>query len=98
MLTLIEFVSRLHGVRRQGGELEWTCGLLPDDATRCSFRLEGFGVRAELVQEKGLATLRLAGRDLAKVRGVGRIVTDLRGTVRRTVAIQEGPVAELCAG
>lgn len=90
MLTLIEFVSRLHGVRRQGNELEWSCGLLPDGATRCAFKLDGLGVRAELAQEKGEATLRLGGTDLARVRGVGRIVTDLRGGLKRVVAISDG--------
>ena len=90
MLVLLEFVNRLHGVRRCGQVLEWSCRP-PQDSSVSRFCLDTPVGRAELLNEAGRSVLKLDGRELGSVHGVCRVVTDLRGRVACVVATDSEP-------
>jgi hypothetical protein len=90
MLALVDFASRLYGVRRCGQALEWNCRL-PQGSSASRFRMDTPAGQAELVNEKDRSVLRLDGRELATVRGTCRVITDLVGLPASVVATHSEP-------
>ena len=90
MLVMLEYCARLHGTRRAGDHLEWSC-LLPEGSTQSRYSLETPDGSAVLEQESGEAVLRLDGREIARVAGPCRVVTDLRGQLLRVVGLAREP-------
>ena len=80
MLCLLEFTARLHGVRREGGALEWNCRL-PARATQSSYQQDA----ARLTQNCSGATLTLEEKTLASVQGACRVVTTAAGVLTHLV-------------
>ena len=98
-LVLVDFVWRLSGVRAEGDMLEWNVRA-PSDKGGAAFALPLEGKTAELRYHNGAAELRLAGRLIAEVEGVARLVTTRDGVVREAVGIgdAEGVVTVRLAG
>ncbi len=90
MLVMVDFVSRLYGVRSEAEGLEWNCRL-PDDAERSHYHLSTAQGRAELSVSSAGADLRLAGRDVLNVRGTARVLTDGKGHARSVIGTAPGP-------
>lgn len=84
MLVLLDFVARLHGVRRDGEDLSWACQA-PDGATRAEYMLPTPRGPARLTHTRAGATLELAGRRVLGVHGRARVVTDLDGRPRAII-------------
>ena len=82
MLVLVDFVARLHGIRRRMDRLEWNC-ILPAGARYSRYSLDTPRGAAVLVLEKDSAVLTLAGKEITRVTAAGQIVTDLDGKVIR---------------
>jgi hypothetical protein len=78
MLCAVDFVSRLHGVRRLPDAIEWNCRL-PDGATESRYHLDDNAIHAALELSRHQAVLKLDNRIVATHSGQGRVVTDLRG-------------------
>lgn len=78
MLVLIDFATRLHGVRRTSEGYEWGCRL-PANATRSRFELGTPIGLAELENDGKVARLVLARRELLRVDGSARVRTDFYG-------------------
>jgi hypothetical protein len=89
MLVLLDFVARLHGVRRDGDTLVWSFHL-PPGATRCRYALGTARGEAVLAQTTAGATLSLDGRTVATVVGAAGLVTDLDGRLRALVGTAAG--------
>jgi hypothetical protein len=90
-LVMADFTWRLHGVRREHHGLEWNCRL-PENSRTASFTLptpRGTAVLRHSAEESALS---LAGRELLRVRGVARIVTDASGQPLRIVGTHAAPV------
>lgn len=77
-LVLVDYIWRLHGIREEGGRIEWNCRL-PEGASRSMFSLKSRSGTLELAAEGGAFTLRIAGRNVLRVRGTGRVITDASG-------------------
>jgi len=87
-LVLAEFVWRLSGVRENGDLIEWN--VRPPAASGSEFAATMHGVKAALSYSAGSAELRLAGRLLAQVSGVVRLLTTRTGEMRAAAGIAEG--------
>jgi hypothetical protein len=86
-LVLLDFVWRLYGVRRKGGELEWNCRL-PEGASSCTSEVGA----AVLKTAAGGSELLVSGRRVLEVAGTVRVITDARGKALRLVGTQSTPV------
>lgn len=78
MCLMLDFVSRLYGVRLAEDRLEWNCRC-PEGAAWSRYGLPTPEGWAELTVDKAGASLRLNGRLLLTVHGECRITTDLEG-------------------
>ncbi len=86
MLVLLDFTSRLYGVRASSQELEWNCRV-PNNAIQCEYRLpRGSGLgEAKLRSRQSRLTVHcqselfLSGRKILAVEGPARLVTDAMG-------------------
>jgi hypothetical protein len=90
MLTLFDFVWRLYGVRPSADTLEWNCRL-PAETASTTFRWGN----AELQCDDAGASLTLAGKRLAKIRGAARLVTTNAGKPLRLVGTETRAVTVL---
>jgi len=79
MLVLLDYVTRLRGVRFLEKEIEWNC-LLPGQAAS-DFKLG----KALLRHDGRKAELQLGGKTVATVEGPCRVVTDTSGKLLRIV-------------
>jgi hypothetical protein len=79
-LTLLDFVWRLHGVRREGERLEWNCGASAISGKTAAAVKTPRGA-ARLEHTGNDSSLSLAGKPILRVTrsGAARIVTDLDG-------------------
>ncbi len=95
MLLLIEFVSRLYGIRKERNRLDWNCRL-PQGAATSRFILQTSAGEAELVtrqDRKGSlqddpevrSELSISGRKCGEITGEARLETDLRGVPQTIV-------------
>jgi len=85
ILTLIDYVSRLHGIcLDDDDEVFWNCRL-PAGATRSEYRLQLPAGEASLVTTAAGSALRLGDRTVAEITGVCRVVTDGAGELLRLV-------------
>ena len=91
MLVGLEFVSRLHGVRREADHLEWACGL-PPGASQSRYTLEWPGNAAMLTQDAAGAALTLNGSPVAQVVGGCCLITRSDGAPQAVIGIQPSPV------
>lgn len=78
MLCAVDFVSRLHGVRRLPDAIEWNCQL-PEGATESRYSLDDHVIHAGLELSRNQAVLKLDHQMVATQSGQGRVVTDLQG-------------------
>lgn len=88
-LVFVDYLWRLHGVRKSGDELEWN--LRAPKGERTEFRLKAGRVTAVLEYKKGVAELTLHGKKLATVRGTGRLITDTEGKLVAAEGTSERP-------
>lgn len=89
-LVYVDYLWRLHGVRKAGDELEWN--LRAPKGERTEFRLKAGRGTALLEYKKGIAELTLHGKKLVTVRGTGRLITDPDGKLVAAVGTSERPV------
>ncbi len=78
MCLMLDFVSRLYGVRLEEDQLEWNCRC-PEGAAWSRYGLPTPEGWAELEVEKDIARLRLNDRLVLTVQGECRIITNLEG-------------------
>lgn len=88
-LVFLDFLWRLAGVRQHDDFLEWNARP-PAAQGHSSFTAQIDGHTAELSYEGPHAELRVAGRQVAKVEGVVRLLTTHAGELRAAVGIAEG--------
>lgn len=84
MLLTLDFITRLHGVRREDGAIKWGCGL-PDGARDCVYRADFSGGQMRLSQSREGAILERDGILIARVEGRCQIVTGEDGTLKTVV-------------
>ena len=84
MLLTLDFVARLHGIRREDGVLKWGCGL-PANASDCVYEADFSGGKTRLTQNRDGAILEINGKRIARVVGHCQIVTDEAGNLRTLV-------------
>jgi hypothetical protein len=77
-LVLLDFVWRLHGVRRAGDRIEWNCRR-PANSAKTVASVKTLRGTAELQHGSDSSALSLAGKPILRVFGTARIVTDLNG-------------------
>jgi hypothetical protein len=77
-LTLLDFVWRLYGVRREGERIEWNCRPRANSAKTVATIKTPRGT-AELQHASDSSSLSLAGKPILRVFGTARVVTDLDG-------------------
>jgi hypothetical protein len=77
-LVLLDFVWRLHGVRREGERIEWNCQP-PANSAKTVATIKTLRGTAQLQHSNGSSALTLAGKPILHVLGTARILTDLTG-------------------
>jgi len=77
-LVMLDFTWRLFGVRWENDRIEWNCRQ-PDNAARTTFALRTPRGTALLQHTVGESVLSLGGKELLRVKGAARIVTDTNG-------------------
>ena len=87
-LVVLDFVCRLHGVRRNGDLLEWNCRR-PENCATATFSVQTSHGPALLQHTKMESLLTLAGKTILKVEGTARVLTDAQGRVTRIVGIHD---------
>lgn len=87
-LVMYDYTWRLAGVREEGEELHWTVRPGCAAAKRATFRVKTGKGAAEMRYGSGGATLTLGGRELGRVTGTGRLVTDRTGKPLRMVGVE----------
>ena len=92
MLVMMEFVSRLHGIRQSENKLDWTC-ILPETATKSSFIINSPRGKYELSINTETATLSISDKRIARVEGPCRIITDMDGNITGIVGIKPSTVS-----
>lgn len=80
MLVMIDFVTRLYGVRRQGNSLIWGCDL-PINASSSRFVYEDNHGRFEILSEGNQRVLTINGKQIYHSAGTFQLVTDNRTSV-----------------
>ena len=90
MLLTLDFVTRLHGVRRENGAIKWGCGL-PAGARDCVYQADFSCGKMRLAQNRNGALLERDGDLIARVEGRCQIVTGEDGALQTLV----GTVPEL---
>lgn len=86
MLVLLDFTTRLHGVRSEESVLKWGCGL-PQGCDECLYQFETSRGTATLKQNERGATLKLGERFLAHVEGRCQIITDRNGDFQALIGV-----------
>lgn len=86
-LVFVDYLWRLHGVRKTGDELEWNVRAPRGEQTE--FQLKVGRGTALLTYKKDAAELTLHGKKLAVVRGTGRLITDREGKLLAAVGTAE---------
>ncbi|MBN2410139.1 alpha-L-rhamnosidase [candidate division KSB1 bacterium] len=92
MLVLLDYVTRLHGVRISENKLEWTC-ILPETATFSSFILNSRQGKYELALKEDTATLSISDRTIARIEGPCRVFTDMQGNITDIAGIKPQTVS-----
>ena len=87
-LVFLDFLWRLSGVRQQDGLLEWNI-CPPASQGRSKFAATIGAVTAELNYDGPHAEMRIAGKSVAHVSGVVRLLTNVSGEVTATVGTAE---------
>jgi hypothetical protein len=77
-LVLLDFVWRLHGVRREGERIEWNCRQ-PANSAKTVASLKTPRGTARLQHANGSSELSLAGKPILRVTGTARILTNSEG-------------------
>ncbi|AJY75338.1 MGH1-like glycoside hydrolase domain-containing protein [Paenibacillus beijingensis] len=80
MCVLIEFISRLYGIRSRDGLLEWNCHM-PAGTTCSHYSLSTVAGLAEMKRTREKTTILLNGTAEFEVSGSCRVVTDRWGEV-----------------
>jgi hypothetical protein len=86
MLVLLDFTTRLYGIRREAGLVKWGCGL-PPDVSECFYLMQSPIGDARLQQNHQGATLELGNRQVARVEGHCQLVTDLAGKPQALIGV-----------
>jgi len=92
MLVLLDYVSRLHGVRQADNKLEWSC-IIPETASFSAFSLDTPQGKFKLSIDMDVSTLQIAQRQIARVEGPCRIITDLQGNINSIIGIRANTVS-----
>jgi hypothetical protein len=87
-LVFFDYLWRLSGVRQEGGLIEWNIRP-PAPSGRSSFKIKAHGVSAELSYNGAHAQLQLAGKTVAEVSGIVRLLTTAAGEIRTAVGIAD---------
>ena len=87
-LVFLEYAWRLCGVRRESDTLEWNCRI-PAGSRQTSFSIATPRGTAMLRHSNDVSELSIGGRHAMTVRGTARVVTDLRGNVRKVVGTSQ---------
>jgi hypothetical protein len=87
MLTLFDFTWRLYGVRPEAETLEWNCRL-PETAASVSANWGS----AKLETDRKGSTLTVAGKPVARLTGVVRVVTNAAGKPLRLIGTESTTV------
>jgi hypothetical protein len=77
-LVLLDFIWRLHGVRRDGERIEWNCRP-PAQSAKTVASIKTPRGTAELQHASDGSVLSVSGTPMLRVFGTARIVTDLSG-------------------
>jgi hypothetical protein len=87
-LVFLDFVWRLFGVRRQDDQFEWNVRP-PASQGRSKFAATIGAVTGELIYDGPHAELRLAGKPIADVSGIVRLLTTTSGELHAAVGTAE---------
>jgi len=89
-LVMVDYTWRLAGMREAGDAIEWNIRPGHPAARRARFALplDG-GSTAEIVYDAGGANLILSGKDIGRLDGVVRLVTDRTGAPLHLIGISE---------
>ncbi len=87
-LVFLDFVWRLSGVRRQDDQFEWNVRP-PASQGRSKFAATIGAVTGELIYDGPHAELRLAGKPIADVSGIVRLLTTTSGELHAAVGTAE---------
>jgi hypothetical protein len=90
-LTLLDFVWRLYGVRRDGDRIEWNCRP-PENSAKTVASVKTPRGTAELQHASGNSALSIAGKPVLRVSGTARVVTDLDGKPISITGTADGSV------
>ena len=90
-LVLLDFVWRLHGVRREGDRLEWNCRP-PANSARTVASLKTPRGTAQLLHASDRSVLSIAGKPILTVFDPVRIVTDLDGKLTAITGTANAPI------
>jgi hypothetical protein len=88
-LVCLDFIWRLHGVRRQGELLEWNVRT-PYERGRSRFMRKVGTTTMEMDYEGARAELRIGGQRVARVSGTVRLLTKQDGDLDSAVGIENG--------
>lgn len=91
-LVFLDYVWRLHGVRRSGENLEWNCSR-PENCSHAAFSIKTPRGTALLRHAEKESELTLAGKTILKVKGTVRVITDKHGRVTEIVGVDEKTVS-----
>ncbi len=89
-LALIDFTTRLHGVHEDINELAWNAGL-PEGANAFSHSLQTAAGILQWRQTTACASAAIGEKEIFRVTGSGRIVTDKSGQIRRLIGTHPTP-------
>jgi hypothetical protein len=90
-LVLLDFVWRLHGVRREGDRLEWNCRP-PANSARTVASMKTPRGTAQLLHASDRSVLSIAGKPILTVFDPVRIVTDLDGKLTAITGTANAPI------
>jgi hypothetical protein len=91
-LVMVDFTWRLAGISEEAEELQWNVRPRMGASRHARFRVKLRGGMAEMDYEGDGTTLTFAGRRIARVMGMARVVTDHIGKMTALVGIS--PVAQ----
>ncbi len=84
MCVLLEFVSRLYGIRYENDTVIWNC-TFSDHISKYSYSIETPKGTAKMDKDNNMATLTLAGKVILKVNKTCRIITDRQGGIMKII-------------
>lgn len=87
MTLMVDFTARLYGVRKEEESLEWNCRKI-EGSKYFIYSNDMVGKKVQINTENDISLLIMEGKELFKVQGVCRIITDMNGNILNVIGTE----------